>query len=103
MTKKMNPQSVGLDIGLSFIKWLTGSENLHYGIWTDLDVSAENIGSAQSIYTDTIFSYLPDGPLRILDVGGGAGETARKNLKRTKNLISASFLKVFNTFRIKLQ
>lgn len=78
MTKKMNPQSVGLDIGLSFIKWLTGSENLHYGIWTDLDVSAENIGSAQSIYTDTIFSYLPDGPLRILDVGGGAGETARK-------------------------
>jgi len=74
----MNSQAVGLDIGLSFIKWLTGSENLHYGIWTDLDVTAGNLGQAQSVYTDKLFSYLPTGSLRILDVGGGAGETARK-------------------------
>ena len=78
MTKKMNSQAVGLDIGLSFVKWLTGYENLHYGIWTDLDVTAGNLGQAQSIYTEKLFSYLPSGSLRILDVGGGAGETARK-------------------------
>lgn len=78
MSRKMNSQAVGLDVGLSFIKWLTGAENLHYGIWTDLDVTAGNLGRAQSAYTDLLFSYLPAGPLRILDVGGGAGETARK-------------------------
>ena len=47
MTKKMNSQAVGLDIGLSFIKWLTGAENLHYGIWTNLKVTAGNLGQAQ--------------------------------------------------------
>ena len=78
MSKKMNSQAVGLDIGLSFIKWLTGAENLHYGIWTDLEVTAGNLGQAQSVYTEKLFSYLPSGSLRILDVGGGAGETARK-------------------------
>ncbi|NCX82676.1 MAG: class I SAM-dependent methyltransferase [Rhodobacteraceae bacterium] len=78
MTKKMNSQAVGLDIGLSFIKWLTGAENLHYGIWTNLEVTAGNLGQAQSVYTEKLFSYLPSGSLRILDVGGGAGETARK-------------------------
>ena len=39
---------------------------------------AENTGRAQTAYTDLLFSYLPDGPLSILDIGGGAGETARK-------------------------
>ena len=78
MSKKMNSQAVGLDIGLSFIRWLTGAENLHYGIWTDLEVTAANLGQAQSVYTEKLFSYLPSGSLRILDVGGGAGETARK-------------------------
>ena len=29
-------------------------------------------------YTDKLFGHLPSGRLRILDVGGGAGETARK-------------------------
>jgi SAM-dependent methyltransferase len=51
---------------------------LHYGIWTDLEVTAANLGQAQSVYTEKLFSYLPSGSLRILDVGGGAGETARK-------------------------
>jgi SAM-dependent methyltransferase len=36
------------------------------------------LGQAQSVYTEKLFSYLPSGSLRILDVGGGAGETARK-------------------------
>ena len=51
----MNSQAVGLDIGLSFIKWLTGAENLHYGIWTDLEVTAGNLGQAQSVYTENCF------------------------------------------------
>lgn len=80
MGQKLDTQSIGLDIGLSFVKWLTGAENLHYGLWDGLDVNAGNLGAAQAAYTDKLFGYLPAGKLRILDIGGGAGETARKLL-----------------------
>lgn len=75
---KLDTRSIGLDIGLAYIKWLTGAENLHYGYWDGLEVTAANLGAAQSVYTDHLFSRLPDRPCRILDIGGGAGETARK-------------------------
>ena len=78
MSKKLDTQSIGLDVGLSFVKWLTGAENLHYGLWDGLDVRAENLGTAQSAYTDKLFELLPAEPCRILDIGGGAGETAKK-------------------------
>jgi len=58
--------------------WLTGAENLHYGLWTDLDVNAGNFGAAQEAYTAKLFEQLPAGRLRVLDIGGGAGETAKK-------------------------
>lgn len=76
--QKLNSQAIGLDIGLSFVKWLTGAENLHYGLWTGLDVTAANLRTAQEAYTDKLFKLLPDTPCRILDIGGGAGETAKK-------------------------
>jgi MPBQ/MSBQ methyltransferase len=69
---------VGLDVGLAFIRWLTGAENLHYGLWTGLEVTAGNLKAAQEAYTAKLFGYLPEGRLRILDIGGGAGETAKK-------------------------
>lgn len=75
---KFDSRSVGLDIGLSFSRWLTGRENLHYGIWDGLEVCAGNVGPAQEAYTAKLFELLPAGPLRILDIGGGAGETAKK-------------------------
>ena len=78
MGQKVDTRAIGLDVGLSFMRWLTGAENLHYGLWTGLPVAAENLGAAQAAYTEKLFSYLPAGPLRILDIGGGAGETAKK-------------------------
>lgn len=78
MGAKLDTQAIGLDVGLSFVKWLTGAENLHYGLWTGFDVTAANLGAAQAAYTDKLFGLLPAGRLRILDVGGGAGETAKK-------------------------
>ena len=78
MSKKIDTRAVGLDIGLAAIKFLTGKENLHYGIWDDLDICAANVGPAQEAYTDKLFKLLPKGPLTILDIGGGAGETAKK-------------------------
>ncbi|MDK2775109.1 MAG: class I SAM-dependent methyltransferase [Tabrizicola sp.] len=80
MAKKIDTQAVGLDVGLAFIRWLTGAENLHYGLWTGLEVTAGNLRAAQEAYTARLFGYLPKGSLRILDIGGGAGETAKKLL-----------------------
>lgn len=80
MADKIDTRAVGLDVGLAFIRWLTGAENLHYGLWTGLEVAAGNLRSAQDAYTAKLFGYLPDGSLRILDIGGGAGETAKKLL-----------------------
>jgi len=80
MADKIDTRAVGLDVGLAFIRWLTGAENLHYGLWTGLEVTAGNLRAAQEAYTTKLFGYLPPGPLRILDIGGGAGETARKLL-----------------------
>jgi SAM-dependent methyltransferase len=78
MAEKIDTRAVGLDVGLAFIRWLTGAENLHYGLWTGLEVTAGNLKSAQEAYTAKLFGYLPAGKLRILDIGGGAGETAKK-------------------------
>jgi SAM-dependent methyltransferase len=80
MVSKIDTRAIGLDVGLSFIRWLTGAENLHYGLWTGLEVRASNLGAAQAAYTEKLFGLLPGGRLRILDIGGGAGETARKLL-----------------------
>jgi MPBQ/MSBQ methyltransferase len=84
MAEKIDTRAVGLDVGLAFIRWLTGAENLHYGLWTGLEVTAGNLKAAQEAYTAKLFGYLPraqpEGRLRILDIGGGAGETARKLL-----------------------
>ena len=77
---KIDTRAIGLDAGLGFVKWLTGAENLHYGLWTGLDQNAGNAGTAQTAYTEKLFGYLPEGKLAILDIGGGAGETAKKLL-----------------------
>jgi SAM-dependent methyltransferase len=76
--KKLNTQAIGLDTALALSKWLTGTEHLHYGLWTGLDVAAANVGRAQDAYSAALFAHLPAGRLRILDIGGGAGETAKK-------------------------
>lgn len=78
MAKKLDTRNLGLDAGLHFIRWLTGAENLHYGLWDGLDITAGNLKAAQEAYTAKLLNYLPQNKLRILDIGGGAGETARK-------------------------
>lgn len=78
--KKIDTRAIGLDVALDAARFLTGKENLHYGLWRDgLETCAANLGHAQEAYTAHLFKQLPAGKgLRILDIGGGAGETARK-------------------------
>ncbi len=80
MSGKIDTRAIGLDAGLSFIRWLTGAENLHYGFWEGIEVNAGNLRAAQDAYMELLFSYLREGPLSVLDIGGGAGETAKKLL-----------------------
>lgn len=76
---KIDTQTIGLDTGLAFARWLTGKEHLHYGLWTGLEPIAANVGAAQTAYSDRLLALLPaQTGLRILDVGGGAGETAKR-------------------------
>ena len=80
MTNKIDTRAIGLDVSCALAKWLTGAENMHYGLWTGLEVNAGNLGAAQAAYTDKLFELLPPPPARILDIGGGAGVTAAKLL-----------------------
>ena len=78
MKNKIDTRAIGLDISLSLARWLTGNEHLHYGLWTELEPCAANLGAAQEAYTTYLLGHLPEGKLRILDIGGGAGETAAR-------------------------
>ena len=81
ISKNDTSQAVGLDIALELAHFITGKSNMHYGIWDNLHVNLGNLGIAQEAYTEKLFSYLPrDQHLNILDIGGGAGETAKKLL-----------------------
>ena len=84
--KKERSRLVGLDIALKVSSFVTGKEHLHYGLWERLDVTLDNLGKAQEAYTNLLFKYLPkkepQKKLEILDIGGGAGENAKKLIER---------------------
>ncbi|HTR20987.1 MAG TPA: class I SAM-dependent methyltransferase [Gemmatimonadales bacterium] len=62
---------------------LLGMQDLHYGYWpADLPVTPQNLAQAQFNYTELLISRIPPGVHSILDVGCGAGNTARKLLER---------------------
>ncbi|NGQ90417.1 class I SAM-dependent methyltransferase [Rhodobacter sp. HX-7-19] len=75
---RIDTRAVGLEAGCALAKWLTGKEHMHYGLWAGLDPVAANLGAAQEAYSQRLFALLPEGRLRILDIGGGAGETAKR-------------------------
>ena len=75
----LDTKTLGLEVSLAIAKFVTGKENMHYGVWDNLDPSLENLGKAQEQYTQLLFKYFPKKKkLKILDIGGGAGETAKK-------------------------
>lgn len=75
---RIDTRAVGLEAACALARWLTGKEHMHYGLWTGLDPVAANLGAAQDAYSRKLFSLFPEGKLRILDIGGGAGETAKR-------------------------
>ena len=74
----IHSRELGLELGAGVVKFITGRENLHYGLWEDgLEVCAGNLKAAQEAYTAKLVGLLPNRKLNILDIGGGCGETAR--------------------------
>ncbi|HET7789395.1 MAG TPA: methyltransferase domain-containing protein [Gemmatimonadales bacterium] len=73
----------GLAIGFILGRFAINMQDLHYGYWTEgLPVLAPNLPQAQAQYTEHLFTRIPDGVRSILDVGCGAGTTARKLLDK---------------------
>ncbi|UCF00023.1 MAG: class I SAM-dependent methyltransferase [Planctomycetota bacterium] len=74
---------VSRDIGLALAslcsKYFLKSPHLHYGYWTSsLEVDIANVSIAQENYTTFLISHIPEGVKKILDVGCGTGEIARR-------------------------
>ena len=75
---RIDTRTVGLEAGCALARWLTGKEHMHYGLWAGLEPVAANLGAAQEAYSQKLLGLFPEGRLRILDIGGGAGETAKR-------------------------
>ena len=77
--KKTVSREIGLEIGSICGKYFLKLDHLHYGYWTkDLEVDITNVRIAQENYANFLISHIPEGSKRILDVGCGSGQTAKK-------------------------
>jgi 2-polyprenyl-3-methyl-5-hydroxy-6-metoxy-1,4-benzoquinol methylase len=77
--KKTVSREIGLEIGSICGKYFLKLEHLHYGYWTrDIEVDIANVHIAQENYANFLISHIPEGTKKILDVGCGSGQIARK-------------------------
>jgi SAM-dependent methyltransferase len=73
----------GLALGFVIGHHFLNMQDLHYGYWPEgLPRVPQNLAQAQAHYTDFLVSHIPAGVKSVLDVGCGAGNTARKLLER---------------------
>ncbi|MCP4902196.1 MAG: class I SAM-dependent methyltransferase [bacterium] len=73
---------IRVDVGLRFLHEVVGLKGLSYGLWEGEPQSLEGLKAAQNRYAKTLCDWVPHGVRRILDVGCGTGETARKLTER---------------------
>lgn len=79
----LSSSEFGLALGLIFGRFFLNMQDLHYGYWPpELPRTPQNLAAAQAAYTDLLMRHLPAGARRVLDVGCGAGNTARKLVER---------------------
>ena len=81
--KKVDSKEVGLELGLVLGRYFLKTDDLHYGYWPeDLEADVVNFPKAQKNYSDFIFSHIPDNVHRILDVGSGSGNFAKRLIEK---------------------
>ncbi len=77
--KKTVSREIGLEIGSICGRYFLKLNYLHYGYWTDgLEVDITNVHIAQEKYANFLISHIPESAKKILDVGCGAGQMAKK-------------------------
>ena len=77
--KKEVSRDIGLEIGSICGKYFLKLDHLHYGYWTkDLEVDIMNVRIAQENYANFLISHIPESGKKILDVGCGTGQIAKK-------------------------
>jgi len=77
--KKTFSRETGLEIAALCGKHFLKLKHLHYGYWNEnLKVDISNLNTAQEEYTNFLISQIPNNVKKILDVGCGTGQTARK-------------------------
>jgi hypothetical protein len=79
----LSSSEFGLALGFVIGHHFLDMQDLHYGYWPEgLPRVPQNLAQAQANYTDFLVSHIPAGVRSVLDVGCGAGNTARKLLDR---------------------
>jgi len=82
-TAALPSSEFGLALGFIIGHHFLDMQDLHYGYWPEgLSVEPRNLAHAQANYTDLLMSRIPAGVRTILDVGCGAGNTARKLIEK---------------------
>ena len=77
--KRTVSREIGLEIGSICGKYFLKLNHLHYGYWTDgLEVDIANVHIAQENYANFLISHIPESAKKILDVGCGTGQIAKK-------------------------
>lgn len=72
----------GLAMGYLIGHYFLDMQDLHYGYWPiDLPPRPQHLALAQARYTDFLMQHIPTDVRTVLDVGCGAGNTARKLLE----------------------
>lgn len=76
-------QHVGLVAGFLAGRHFVGTNDLHYGLWTNgIEPQIRNLPHAQEEYSRFLLEHIPRDAKRILDVGCGAGGLAAKLVER---------------------
>lgn len=79
----LSSSEFGLALGLIFGRFFLDMQDLHYGYWPpELERVPQNLAAAQAAYTELLITHIPQGAKSVLDVGCGAGNTARKLVER---------------------
>jgi 2-polyprenyl-3-methyl-5-hydroxy-6-metoxy-1,4-benzoquinol methylase len=77
--KKTVSREIGLEIGSICGKYFLKLDHLHYGYWSNgLKVDIMNVHIAQENYANFLLSHIPESAKKILDVGCGTGQIAKK-------------------------
>ena len=64
----LDTKALGLEVSLAIAKFVTGKENMHYGVWDNLDPCLENLGKAQEQYTKLLLKYFPKKKKQTFDL-----------------------------------